>query len=481
MKLEKIDITATVEETEKLIDKDKGISPALKASLKILLIVVKLLVERLGLNSSNSSIPPSQDPNRKKKDKGKRDKKPGGQKGHKAHIIQKVENPDIIEDIQIDFSKLPKGKYTDAGFESRQVIEIEISRVVTEYRAQMVQDKAGCFYVAEFPKGISRPVQYGMSVKAHAIYLSQYQLIPYSRVEEHFDDWLNIPISKGSIYNFNLEAFRKLELFEKILQLQLTESEFLHVDETGINIGGKGHWLHCISNLFWTYYYPHKKRGGEAMDEMGILPKFKGLLCHDHWKPYYKYDCTHCLCNAHHLRELQRASEMDKQEWAVKMKQLLLEASQAVIKAGGKLKPKEVENFRMRYRKILEVAEIECPPPDERQRKKAQRGRIKRSKSRNLFERLRNFEDDVLRFMEFEIVTFTNNQGERDIRMMKVQQKISGCFRSMRGAEIHSRIKSYLSTCLKNGVGSREALEQLYRGKLPAFIIRAQKNLIELN
>ena len=217
------------------------------------------------------------------------------------------------------------------------------------------------------------------------------------------------------------------------------------------------------------------------MDEMGILPKFKGLLCHDHWKPYYKYDCTHCLCNAHHLRELQRASEMDKQEWAVKMKQLLLEASQAVIKAGGKLKPKEVENFRMRYRKILEVAEIECPPPDERQRKKAQRGRIKRSKSRNLFERLRNFEDDVLRFMEFEIVTFTNNQGERDIRMMKVQQKISGCFRSMRGAEIHSRIKSYLSTCLKNGVGSREALEQLYRGKLPDFIIQAQKNLIELN
>ena len=481
MKLEKIDITKPVEETEELLKNEQGISPALKASLKVLLLIIKLLAERLGLNSTNSSIPPSQDQNRKKKDKGKKDKKPGGQKGHKGHIIQKVEDPDIIEPIDIDFSKLPDGSYTDVGFDSRQVIDIEITRTVTEYRAQMVQDESGCIYVAEFPEGVSRPVQYGMSVKAHAVYLSQYQLIPYNRVEEHFGDWLDIPISKGSIYNFNLEAFRKLELFEKILKLKLTGTEFLHVDETGINIGGKGHWLHCISNLFWTYYYPHEKRGGDAMDQMGILPNFKGLLCHDHWKPYYNYDCTHCLCNAHHLRELQRAWEMDKHKWASNMKQLLLEASQAVIQADGKLTPKEVKKYRTRYRKILEEAEVECPPPDENQRKKGQRGRLKRSKSRNLLERLKSFEDDVLRFMENEIVEFTNNQGERDIRMMKVQQKISGCFRSMKGAEIHARIKSYLSTCLKNNVGSREALELLFKGKLPDFVIQASENLIEMS
>ena len=217
------------------------------------------------------------------------------------------------------------------------------------------------------------------------------------------------------------------------------------------------------------------------MDEMGILPNFKGLLCHDHWKPYYNYDCTHCLCNAHHLRELQRAWEMDKQDGASKMKQLLLEASQAVIQAKGQLTPKEVKKYRMRYRKILKVAEIECPPPDESLRKKGQRGRLKRSKSRNLLERLKSFEDDVLRFMEIEIVEFTNNQGERDIRMMKVQQKISGCFRSMKGAEIHARIKSYLSTCLKNDVGSREALELPFKGELPDFVIQAGEKLIGLN
>jgi transposase len=446
-------------------------------SLNVLLLIVKLLVERLGLNSSNSSIPPSQDPNRKKKPNGKSKKKPGGQKGHKGHILEKVENPDIIEPIDIDFSKLPEGQYSDGGYESRQVIDIEISRVVTEYRAQKVRGENGSIYIADFPEGVSRPVQYGTTVKAHAVYLSQYQLIPYSRVEEHFHDWLNIPISAGSIYNFNLETFRKLDLFEKILRLKLTGADFLHVDETGINIGGKGHWLHCVSNLSWTYYYPHARRGSEAMDEMGILPNFEGLLCHDHWKSYYNYDCTHCLCNAHHLRELQRAWEMDKQAWAAKLKQLLLEASQAVIRAGGQLEIKDSQLYRTRYRKILDEAEIECPPPDENQRKKGQRGRIKRSKSRNLLERLKNFEDDVLRFMDIELVEFTNNQGERDIRMMKVQQKISGCFRSMKGARIHARIKSYLSTCLKNDISSREALELLFKGQLPEFIIQAGESL----
>ncbi len=137
----------------------------------------------------------------------------------------------------------------------------------------------------------------------------------------------------------------------------------------------------------------------------------------------------------------------------------------------------EAKKFRIRYRKIVEEAEIGRPPPDESQRKKGQRGRMKRSKSRNLLERLKNFEDDVPRFMEDDIVAFTNNQAERDIRMMKVQQKISGCFRSMKGAMIHSRIKSYLSTCLKNGVGSREALELLFYGKLPDFVIHASENL----
>ena len=202
---------------------------------------------------------------------------------------------------------------------------------------------------------------------------------------------------------------------------------------------------------------------------MGILPFFNGVLCHDHWKPYYQYKCTHALCNAHHLRELERAWEQDGQQWAREMQALLIDISKAVEDAGGWLAPKEAERWRRRYRTLLEKAEIECPPPDESQRN-GKRGRLKRSKARNLLERLRDFEADVLRFMELEQVPFTNNQGENDLRMTKVQQKISGCFRSIEGAKIFCRIRSYLSTCRKNGLTATQALDLLFQGKHPDFM-----------
>lgn len=475
MKLENTDLIALLKDAENLLAKETGISPALKVSMKMVLMVMKLLVDKLGLNSSNSSIPPSQDPNRKKTDKKKSSvKKAGGQKGHQGSTLEKVPDPDQIREIPIDYSKLPAGDYRVVDFECRQVIEIEISRLVTEYRAEVVEDKFGRRFTADFPEGINRSVQYGDSVKAHAVYLSQYQLIPYKRVEEHFSDWLNIPLSAGSIYNFNLSVYNRLEPFEQILKKQLLQETFLNVDETGINIGGKRKWLHCISNTSWTYYYPHDKRGNVAMDAMGILPNYKGMLCHDHWKPYYNYDCTHCLCNAHHLRELQRAWEVDQHHWAKAMIDLLLDASREVGDNGGQLADKDSKKYKNRYDEILAEANTECPPPDETQRKKGQKGRLKRSKSRNLLERLRDFKNDVLRFLENADVEFTNNQGERDIRMVKVQQKISGSFRAMKGAYIHARIKSYLSTCSKNGLGTREALELLFRNKLPGFIIHAE-------
>jgi transposase len=207
------------------------------------------------------------------------------------------------------------------------------------------------------------------------------------------------------------------------------------------------------------------------MDEMGILPFFKGVLCHDHWKPYYHYDCTHALCNAHHLRELERAWEQDHQQWAREMQTLLLDIRTAVEDAGGCLPPDEAKRWRLRYRRLLKKAETECPPPDESQRQ-GKRGRLKRSKARNLLERLRDFEQDVLRFMEVESVPFTNNQGENDLRMTKVQQKISGCFRSMDGAKIFCRVRSYLSTCRKQGMTATQALTLLFQGKNPNFMKR---------
>ena len=202
---------------------------------------------------------------------------------------------------------------------------------------------------------------------------------------------------------------------------------------------------------------------------MGILPTFRGTLVHDHWKPYYLYDCTHALCNAHHLRELTFAFEEDGQRWAEKMRQLLLAMNEAVKSSGQALSRAEAKPWRQRYRQLLNAADRECPAPTAG-KGPPRRGRIKRSKSRNLLERLRDYEDDVLRFLENSDVPFTNNQGERDIRMTKVQQKISGCFRSLDGAKIFCRIRSYISTCRKNGVGVGEALEHLFCGKWPEFI-----------
>lgn len=340
---------------------------------------------------------------------------------------------------------------------------------MTEYQAQILEDQAGHQYVAPFPKDVTHVVQYGNSLKANAVYMSQYQLIPYQRVQDHFSDQMHIPISTGSLCNFNREVYELLETADEIIKQKLVDSDIVHVDETRINVRGKRIWLHSVSNESWSYFHPHEKRRGEAMDEIGILPRFKGFLCHDHWKPYYQYDqCTHSLCNAHHSRELLRAEEQDGQQWAKDMGLLLEKINIEVIKAGGVLSCAEAKKYQQKYRDILTSADKECPPPLESDRKHS-RGRIKRSKSRNLLERLRDYEDDVLRFVENEVVPFTNNQGENDIRMTKVQQKISGCFRSMKGAYIFCRIRSYLSTCRKQGLRATEALILLYDGKLPDF------------
>jgi transposase len=470
MKIDAIDIEATIKKAQVLVREDKQLSAATKSIVEILILIISLLANRLNLNSTNSSKPPSSDPNRKKKPQSKTGKKPGGQKGHVGTTLKKVDDPDKVELIKIDRSKLPPARYRQVGFETRQVFDIDISRVVTEYQAQVLEDDKGNRFVASFPDGVTKAVQYGTGLKAHSVYMSQFQLIPYNRIQDYFADQLHIPVSEGSIFNFNKQAFRLLADFENQANDALAASYFSHADETGINIGGKGHWLHCVSNDDWTLYYPHEKRGTDAMNEMGVLPRFKGILCHDHWRPYYKYDCTHALCNAHHLRELTRAWEQDGQKWAKKLKNLLETINCKVNDAGGALDAQESEKYRLKYRALLKQGEIECPEPI-RPKKKGKRGRIKKSKSRNLLERLRDYEQDTLRFMDDERVSFTNNLGESDLRMTKVQQKISGCFRSIGGAQIFCRVRSYLSTCRKQGVKSSNALDLLFNGKLPDFLM----------
>ena len=471
MKIDGLEVEQAIETARKALREEAGLSSGLRAALEVLLALVTVLLNRVTLDSRNSSKPPSQDRNREKEPRrGKSGRAPGGQPGHQGTTLMPVEEPDEVQELKVDQATLPlERSYREAGFERRQVIDLDISRFVIEYRAQILEDDRGERHVAAFPDGVTRPVQYGSGVKGHAVYLSQFQLLPYDRIRDQLQEQMEVPVSVGSLYNFNREAYERLEWFDPWVKEGLEASPCVNADETGINIDGKGHWLHCLSNDDLTLFYPHAKRGTEAMDEMGVLPRFHGILCHDHWKPYYRYTgCSHALCNAHHLRELERAWEQDGQQWAKAMQDRLLEINTAVDAAGGSLGLDESTCWRQGYRALLAEADRECPPPEEKEHRRT-RGRIKRSKARNLLERLRDYEDDVLRFMEDPIVPFTNNQGENDLRMTKVQQKISGCFRSMEGARMFCRIRSYLSTCRKRGMNATEALALLFRGERPAF------------
>lgn len=470
MKLNNINVEETIEKTRTLLAEEKGISPALKSAIEVILLVVTLLLQRQGLTSSNSSKPPASDSNRKRGSNQKQsNRKPGGQPNRTGIQLKPVANPDQVEVLKLDKRTLPRGSYTEVGFDKRQVMDIETKVIVTEYQAQILADANGKRFTASFPEWVSRPIQYGPNTKGRSVYLSQYQLTPYKRVADYLNDQLGLSVSEGSLFNFNQEAYDLLADFEAIAKDKLIHSEQLNADETGVNINGKRLWLHTACNAKWTHFYPHHKRGHEAMDHIGILPHFQGVLCHDYWQAYYHYSCQHSLCNSHLLRELEWSATEDNQAWAKRMDKLLRALNVTVDKAGGCLNKRSAGQYRRQYRQILEDAEKECPEP-ETKRKKGQRGRIKKPKSRNLLERLINREDEVLRFMDNKAVPFTNNQGENDLRMTKVQQKISGCFRSIEGALIFCRVRAYLITCRKHDVTATQALETLFKGQLPEFV-----------
>jgi transposase len=463
-----LNVSQAVLKANELLKDEKSLSESAKSTIQTLIDAVTLLSTRLGMNSNNSSIPPSMDPNRarkKRQSKGIK-RKPGGQNGHKGTTLKKVDNPNEVEEITIDRRTIPQSFYKTVGYESRQVFDINISLWVKEYRSEIVENHEGEQWVAEFPEGVTKSAQYGNHTKASSVYLSQFQLVPLDRVRNYFEDQAGIPISKGSIANFNVEASERLEAFENWAKEQLISSKLNHADETGINVGGEKLWLHNMSNDKVTLFHADEKRGSEAMDRMGVLPFFKGVLCHDHWKAYFKYECMHSLCNAHHLRELEWCEEFESQNWAKKMQVLLIEINDEKIK-NGSITTELQSHYQKKYREILKQGQKECPFT---KKPEGRRGRTAKSKSRNLLERLLNFEAETLRFMREPNVPFTNNQGENDIRMTKVQQKISGCFRSMEGAKNFCRIRSYISTCRKNNFNLTEALTLLFEGKLPTFI-----------
>ena len=249
-------------------------------------------------------------------------------KNHEGSTLQQIEDPDETIPLSIDRRTLPVNEsFKKEEDEVRQIIDINLEFIVREYRAEVLIGKDGYRYVADFPKHITKAIQYGPSGKSFAVYMSQYQLIPYNRVQEVFKDQFGFDISEGTLCNFNREAYDKLESFEQNVIEELKKSKVLNADETGIKINGELSWLHVLVDKNSTYDFPHHKRGKEAMDIMGVIPGFAGVLCHDHWKPYLGYGCRHALCNAHHVRELQWVIDFKGHRWAKSMKRFLYNLS----------------------------------------------------------------------------------------------------------------------------------------------------------
>jgi len=334
---------------------------------------IEALKNRLAKNSRNSSKPPSSDGYGKPKPKSQRKKSgrsSGGQPGHKGSTLKQVEHPDHIQEHAVSCCTHCHADLSNqavTAVEARQVFDLpEIKIAVTEHRAQ-VKTCPHCDrrVKAKFPAVVTQPVQYGNGVRATATYLSQYQLLPYQRLQELFHDLFQIKLSQGTLNNILNRGHQQLERFEDSAKEALKTNAVVHFDESGIRLKKKLNWLHVASTQKLTCYHIDPKRGADAMNAMAILPNFQGYAVHDHWKSYYVYDCQHVLCNAHHLRELTFAQEQHQQRWAGELSKCLLDAKQEVDDAKAadalSLDASRVTFFDRRYSCLLRAGRDEIP------------------------------------------------------------------------------------------------------------------------
>jgi transposase len=431
---------------------------------------------QLAKNSRNSSMPPSSNRFNKPCPKSLREKtgrSSGGQKGHKGHTLEMSEHPDFVINHPVAQCEKCASSLKDEPVrdtENRQVFDLPPVRMeVIEHRAEVkICPSCGHTNTAMFPIGVNAPVQYGYGLKSIIVYLKGYQLIPYKRTAELLCDLFNVDLSQGTLDNIIKSSSCILQEPLKRIADCIIESPIAHFDETGCRVLDKPQWIHVASNSKYTYLDVHVKRGKEAIDDIGVLPRFKGRAIHDSFGSYFQYDGLHGLCNAHHLRELTYLHEEDGQNWAKQMKDCLKDIKKRVDIAketADHLGQDETMQFETLYQLILEAGCYQNPPPERISMGKNTVGRQKKTKARNLLERLECRKKETLAFMYDFNVPFDNNQAERDIRMMKVQQKISGTFRSGRGAVDFCRIRSYISTARKNSVNAIEAIRNAFDGK----------------
>lgn len=452
----------------------------LRKALNEALETIKDLRAQLGQNSRNSNWPSSRDKGKKRRSstslRKKSEKPAGGQPGHEGHTLEFSAAPNRVERHRPErcmYCQSELGAEQAAeSVQRRQVVDLPPIEVeVVEHQVETVV--CGCCgreTSADFPEGITQPVQYGPRLKGLSVYLKHVQLIPYERTRALLHDLLGVKLSPGTLENFVAGAARRLQPVMKRVKEALVKSHVVHFDESGFYIGGARQWLHSASSRSLTYYAPHQARGQKATKAIGILPRLEGVAHHDHWSAYWQYtQCEHALCNAHLLRELNAIQEQGNQPWAAQLKRFLLVAKRVVDAArqrGEKaLAPPKLAQVERIFDRLTSAA-LRAHPPPAGGWPRGKRGRPKKTKARNLAERLENFRFAILAFVYDFNVPFDNNLAERDIRMLKVQQKISGCFRSTQGAIDFCSIRSYISCLRKQQLDIWAGLNSLFSGQL---------------
>jgi transposase len=435
---------------------------------------IQSLQDQLAKNSRNSGQPPSSDGLKKPRTRSLRKKKgrrSGGQKGHKGHTLDMVSQPDHIRVHPVavcphcatDLQSVEPNKR-----ERRQVFDVPPVRVqVTEHQAEVKTcPTCGEQVKGEFPVEVTQPVQYGPRLYAQASYLNTYQLIPWARTSELLGDFYGHTPAEAIVPVSNAKVVDQTESSLDAIKEQLIATDVAHFDESGLRVEGQLNWLHVASTDHLTFYDVHRKRGQEGMKAAGILPEFKGRAVHDHWQSYFTFKtCQHALCNAHHLRELQFIVDQYEQAWAQEMMHLLRDIKAEVDTASPQqlsLPTERLAHFEQRYDELIaQGLEANPPPADPPPRK---RGRKKQSPPKNLLDRLQQRKPQVLAFMYDFRVPFDNNLAERDVRMVKIKQKVSGAFRTHTGAETFCAIRSYISTARKQGQNVIDALHSALLG-----------------
>jgi transposase len=420
------------------------------------------LKDRLNRNSRNSNQPPSSDGYKKqpalpKEVKGIK----GGQSGHKGSNLKQIENPDFI--IECKPESCSCGQIlTNENYElteKRQVFDLPQPRLeVTEYQLYKAKcPKCGLAHKGIAPEGITGVAQYGNGIKAFAVLLNVHYKLPFKKIQQLFNDLYGYPINESTIVSASAQCYEKLSESEELIKSKIANGYVTHADETGIRVAGKLNWLHTATSVMFTYLFVHENRGRLALESnKSVLGKARGWLVHDCWESYFNFtNLKHATCGAHILRELEGLVENEKSKWARVFKTFLLQ----VYKMPFEERIKRKQLIENRYKLICRIGELSEPPPY-----KSGKGRYKRTKGRNLVERLIREQESVLAFAFNKEVPFTNNLAERDIRPAKVKLKISNCFRTNSGADIYARIEGFLSTARKQNKNVFSELSDTFNG-----------------